>query len=127
MIDRVCRYILCGAVARHHHEGALDVFHSHRHSAATAYVRDRIAQQSIGRHDRLALANQAVHWNVKGPSFISLHLLFDDVAGEIDEFADTIAERITARRRSGRDPTGSRQAQQAEGLPAASENGQGTC
>src|SRR5580658_10238701 len=44
----------------------------------------------------LHLQTKQAHWNFKGPSFIALHLLFDDIAGEIDEFADTIAERITA-------------------------------
>jgi starvation-inducible DNA-binding protein len=45
--------------------------------------------------DLKAQAKQA-HWNVKGPSFIALHELFDSVAGHADGFADTIAERITA-------------------------------
>lgn len=36
------------------------------------------------------------HWNVKGPHFIALHLLFDTLAGELVAQADTIAERITA-------------------------------
>ena len=34
------------------------------------------------------------HWNVKGPSFIALHELFDDIHGAVDEYADLIAERI---------------------------------
>lgn len=38
-------------------------------------------------------AKQA-HWNVKGPSFIALHELFDDVASTIAGHADLIAERI---------------------------------
>ena len=33
------------------------------------------------------------HWNVKGPQFHQLHLLFDDVAGHVDDAADLIAER----------------------------------
>lgn len=37
---------------------------------------------------------KAAHWNVKGPSFIALHQLFDEVAGHLDEAADMIAERI---------------------------------
>jgi starvation-inducible DNA-binding protein len=36
------------------------------------------------------------HWNVKGPQFYQLHLLFDAVASEIYEFIDLVAERITA-------------------------------
>src|SRR5215467_6959236 len=34
------------------------------------------------------------HWNVKGPTFIALHKLFDDVHEATDEYADLIAERI---------------------------------
>jgi len=34
------------------------------------------------------------HWNVKGPTFIALHELFDDIHGAADEYADLIAERI---------------------------------
>jgi len=36
------------------------------------------------------------HWNVKGRNFFQLHQLFDQIHGEIEEFVDTIAERITA-------------------------------
>jgi starvation-inducible DNA-binding protein len=34
------------------------------------------------------------HWNVKGPTFIALHELFDKVHEAVDEYADLIAERI---------------------------------
>lgn len=33
------------------------------------------------------------HWNVKGPSFIALHELFDDIAADLGEHIDTVAER----------------------------------
>ena len=33
------------------------------------------------------------HWNVKGPQFIQLHELFDEVAGRIEAQIDDIAER----------------------------------
>ncbi len=36
------------------------------------------------------------HWNVKGKDFYQLHLLFDEIAGEIEEFVDMIAERCTS-------------------------------
>jgi starvation-inducible DNA-binding protein len=36
------------------------------------------------------------HWNVKGKDFYQLHLLFDQVAGELYEYVDLVAERITA-------------------------------
>lgn len=44
----------------------------------------------------LALTAKQAHWNVKGPSFYELHLLFDKVAEEAHEAVDEIAERITA-------------------------------
>lgn len=45
--------------------------------------------------DTLDLGTQIkqAHWNVKGPSFISLHLLFDEAAGQVGELIDEIAER----------------------------------
>jgi starvation-inducible DNA-binding protein len=36
------------------------------------------------------------HWNVKGLDFYQLHQLFDEMAGELEEFVDMVAERITA-------------------------------
>jgi len=35
------------------------------------------------------------HWNVKGKDFIQLHLLFDEIAEEIEEYVDELAERVT--------------------------------
>ena len=36
---------------------------------------------------------KAAHWNVRGPGFIALHKLFDEVHGGISEYVDLIAER----------------------------------
>jgi starvation-inducible DNA-binding protein len=36
------------------------------------------------------------HWNVKGPTFIALHKLFDELAETLEDHVDEIAERITA-------------------------------
>ncbi len=33
------------------------------------------------------------HWNVKGPSFIALHELFDKINGAVEDYVDEIAER----------------------------------
>ncbi len=45
--------------------------------------------------DCIDLQTQAkmAHWNVKGPSFIALHELFDNVHGSVAEYVDLIAER----------------------------------
>ena len=36
------------------------------------------------------------HWNVKGPNFIALHKLFDELAETVEGHVDEIAERVTA-------------------------------
>jgi starvation-inducible DNA-binding protein len=45
--------------------------------------------------DLYAQLKQA-HWNVKGCEFIALHKLFDEIAEEIEEQVDIVAERITS-------------------------------
>jgi starvation-inducible DNA-binding protein len=42
----------------------------------------------------LQLQMKQAHWNVKGPSFIGLHELFDKVAEAVEGYVDQIAERI---------------------------------
>jgi starvation-inducible DNA-binding protein len=34
------------------------------------------------------------HWNVKGPSFIGLHKLFDEINEDVESYVDLIAERV---------------------------------
>ena len=45
--------------------------------------------------DLIDLFNQTkhAHWNVKGPSFIALHELFDQIAERVEEACDSLAER----------------------------------
>lgn len=61
-------------------------------------VREQIVgllnQQLADTFDLYSQVKQA-HWNVKGPQFYSLHLLFDDLAEKLAEYVDTIAERVT--------------------------------
>lgn len=54
-----------------------------------------ILNQSLA--DAMDLKSQAkqAHWNVKGPNFIALHELFDQVATEIETHVDDLAERVT--------------------------------
>src|SRR5436853_7786972 len=42
----------------------------------------------------LQLQMKQGHWNVKGPHFIGLHKLFDEVYEQVGEYVDLIAERI---------------------------------
>jgi starvation-inducible DNA-binding protein len=52
-------------------------------------------QQLADTFDLYGQAKQA-HWNVKGPQFHPLHELFDDLADQLREYVDLIAERATA-------------------------------
>jgi starvation-inducible DNA-binding protein len=36
------------------------------------------------------------HWNVRGPTFYQTHLLLDELAKKVNEFADEVAERAAA-------------------------------
>ncbi len=61
-----------------------------------AATRERAAKMLNARvADALVLYSHAkhAHWNVRGPSFIALHELFDDVADAADEYGDLLAER----------------------------------
>ena len=44
----------------------------------------------------LKTQTKQAHWNVKGMNFYQLHLLFDEIATELEEYVDMVAERITA-------------------------------
>jgi starvation-inducible DNA-binding protein len=44
----------------------------------------------------LYLQTKQAHWNVKGPSFIALHELFDKLGEEAEDYIDDMAERIVA-------------------------------
>lgn len=48
--------------------------------------------------DALDLMSQTktAHWNVKGNDFWQLHKLFDELAEEVVEWIDMVAERVTA-------------------------------
>ncbi len=72
--------------------------HATRNDLPAATREKVIALLSQNLADTIDLGLQAkqAHWNVKGPSFIALHKLFDDVAEEAEDGIDEIAERITA-------------------------------
>jgi len=42
----------------------------------------------------LKLAVKQAHWNIRGPSFIAIHELLDQIAARIEEHGDTMAERV---------------------------------
>ncbi|MCR8825429.1 DNA starvation/stationary phase protection protein Dps [Pseudosulfitobacter koreensis] len=67
----------------------------------TDYLTDNAREASINHLNtslatgiQLQLAIKQAHWNIKGPSFIGIHELLDDVRARLDDHVDTIAERI---------------------------------
>ncbi|MBD3881014.1 DNA starvation/stationary phase protection protein Dps [Phormidium tenue FACHB-886] len=55
-----------------------------------------ILNQSLASTLDLKTQVKQAHWNVKGMDFYQLHELFDELASELEEFIDLIAERVTA-------------------------------
>ncbi|MBP0021894.1 MAG: DNA starvation/stationary phase protection protein Dps [Cyanobacteria bacterium SBLK] len=55
-----------------------------------------ILSQTLASSLDLKTQTKQAHWNVKGTDFIQLHELFDEMASELEEFVDMVAERITA-------------------------------
>jgi starvation-inducible DNA-binding protein len=55
-----------------------------------------LLNQSLATAIDLKTQIKYAHWNVKGNNFYQLHTLFDEIASEVEEFIDLIAERITA-------------------------------
>jgi starvation-inducible DNA-binding protein len=57
---------------------------------------NRVLNQHLAdSFDLLSQVKQA-HWNVKGPDFWQLHKLFDEVAEQVEDWVDELAERVTA-------------------------------
>jgi starvation-inducible DNA-binding protein len=56
---------------------------------------DLLNQQLADTFDMVSLVKQA-HWNIKGPLFIALHKLFDELADGLLGHVDSLAERVTA-------------------------------
>jgi len=55
---------------------------------------NRMMNQRLATAIDLQMQMKQAHWNVKGPSFIALHELFDKAHEEVEGYVDTIAERI---------------------------------
>jgi starvation-inducible DNA-binding protein len=51
---------------------------------------------SLGSLVDLALSSKQAHWNVRGPNFQGLHAMFDEIAADVREYADDVAERVRA-------------------------------
>ena len=55
---------------------------------------NRLMNQRLASAIDLQMQMKQAHWNVKGPSFIALHELFDKAYTEAEGYVDLIAERI---------------------------------
>ncbi len=55
-----------------------------------------LLNQTLAATSDLQSQSKQAHWNVKGSDFYQLHELFDELSGELEEFIDLFAERITA-------------------------------
>ena len=64
--------------------------------AATRKKISAILNQTLADLSDLYSQTKQAHWNVRGPSFYSLHKLFDDLAASVEAHLDDTAERITA-------------------------------
>lgn len=58
----------------------------------TAKIAERLLQQLQG----VKVAAQLLHWNSRGPSGYSDHLLFERVYGKMDDQIDTLAEKYVS-------------------------------
>jgi len=67
------------------------------HNTLEPSVREAVAPAlSAAMADCMDLYTQLkqAHWNVKGPGFIALHELFDQIAGDVLGYVDELAERL---------------------------------
>ena len=55
---------------------------------------NELMNQRLASAIDLQMQMKQAHWNVKGPSFIGLHELFDKVDEAVEGYVDQIAERI---------------------------------
>ncbi|MGA9399679.1 DNA starvation/stationary phase protection protein Dps [Haladaptatus sp.] len=55
-----------------------------------------LLNETLANTTDLLTQTKYAHWNVKGPNFYQLHLLFDELADVLFEHEDGIAERTTA-------------------------------
>jgi starvation-inducible DNA-binding protein len=66
------------------------------HNTLSENIRTQAAE-ILNRHVAAAIDLHAqlkqAHWNVRGPTFIAVHELFDKVAGEAETYSDLLAER----------------------------------
>jgi starvation-inducible DNA-binding protein len=63
-------------------------------SASNRLELNALLNQRLASAVDLQSQMKQAHWNVKGPSFIALHELFDQVDEAVEAYVDLIAERV---------------------------------
>ncbi|MBC7879291.1 MAG: DNA starvation/stationary phase protection protein Dps [Anaerolineales bacterium] len=56
----------------------------------------KLLNQQLADISDLHSQTYQAHWNVKGAGFYQLHILFQKLAEQLEEYIDLIAERVTA-------------------------------
>jgi starvation-inducible DNA-binding protein len=76
-------------------KGSGDVVHATHNDLPEATRGSIIRLLEARLADAIDLQTQMkqAHWNVKGPTFISLHELFDKINEDVEDYVDLIAER----------------------------------
>ena len=65
-------------------------------AAATRKAIVKLLNERLAEAIDLQLQAKQAHWNVKGPNFVGLHQLFDDIAEGVEAYVDELAERAVA-------------------------------
>lgn len=55
-----------------------------------------LLNQELASLSDLYTQTKQAHWNVKGMQFMQLHELFDELAEALEDYVDTVAERVTS-------------------------------
>lgn len=83
---------------------------NHTHNDLAEKLREQVCaglNQLLADAADLSMQTKQAHWALRGPNFIALHKLFDDVHEHCGEWTDSIAERVAA---LGGQPSGTLQA-----------------
>lgn len=56
----------------------------------------KLLNQQLADISDLHSQTYQAHWNVKGAGFYQLHILFEKLSDQLEEYIDLIAERVTA-------------------------------
>lgn len=77
-------------------QGAAALYYPTKNDLPDATRREviQLLNQRLAECIELQTQCKQAHWNVKGRDFIALHKLFDEINDSVEEYIDSIAERI---------------------------------